>query len=146
MPIGKVGRGRRKRHPKHKTPRRRQVGTEVLRLPGKSGFLSLQASALHQVKQQRLVVTVTAKRHPDNRGPGLLLKHVEEEWHRAQNADGTLRKLLKRLLAETAERVQGRLFPERGVFLDQCSRGDEMEFLQNVCSGCRCWYCDLSEA
>ena len=147
MPIGKIGKGRRKRHPKYKSPRRRTVGQQSVRMPGDSGFLSLDAKATYVTLEQRLIVTITAKRRADNRGPSIMLKHVEEEWSRKNNADGTLTSLLGRVLKETAEKVQGKVLPERGVYLNSCCRhGDEMSFLQTVCSSCRCWYCDLSES
>lgn len=116
-------------------------------MPGNSGFLSLEAKATYITLEQKLVVTITAKRRSNNRGPSIMRKHIEEGWSRKKNADGTLTSLLDRVLKETAEKVQGKVLPERGVFLDRCCRhGDEMSFLQTVCSTCRCWYCDLSES
>jgi hypothetical protein len=145
--VGKIGRSLKKNHSKFKSPRSRQVGTATLRMPGNSGFLSLQASAIFHTREQRLVVTVTGKKRPDNRGPGIFFRRTFPDWHRVQNADGSSRKKLDEVLKETAEKVQGRIYPEQGFFLPQCNPGgDDLAFLQKACSDCRCWYCELSEA
>ena len=143
-PIGRMGRARKKNHAKYKASRFRKAGVRVLRMPGKSGFTSLQAAAVYKSREQMLVVTITSSRHALNRGPGIFFKKVFE-WHRHQNGGRGLQDLLKAELEEVAQQVMGKKLPESGVFLDQCSSADDVtEFLEKTCATCTCWYCGLS--
>jgi len=144
--IGKMKSARKKNHSNYRKGASYKVATVSLKMPWSSAFRSLQGTAVYKKNVHEIVVTVTATAQETNRGPGIFFRQVQE-WHRHQNEDGSARELVEKILSETAKKIQGKELPEVGNFLDRCQRGkDTMTFLEKVCSGCVCWYCELSDA
>jgi hypothetical protein len=114
-------------------------------MPGGSGFLYLEASGLYMASSAQLVITVSSKTRPGNLGPGIFFKHICE-WHRSMNEDGSLPKKLREVLQSTADDVAAKRLPEPDLFLERCNTtGQEVgDFLEEVCSQCLCWYCELT--
>lgn len=144
--IGQAHRFQHKTHPMHKRSRRQHALSLQRRMPGNSGFLYLQADALYLAGQNRLVITVSSKRRPENLGPALYIKRYVEDWHRDRNEDGSIPQALHDALEDVAKQVMQRQLPETDLFLEKCNTsGEAVEvFLEEVCTKCRCWYCDLA--
>ena len=143
-PIGRLGRGRPKTHQGYKGIRTATVARAKVRMPGNSGFIELRGDAVYDKVRQHLLLTISSRRREGNYGPGIFIREGRD-WRRSKNEDGSAAAALQSLLDETAQRVQGRAYPERGSFLEKCCGGKNgIEFLANTCSRCSCWYCDLS--
>lgn len=149
MPLGKLGRKRsRKKHPSYKSSPKSQLPSRTLRVPRGTGFTELQAQAMYDGVENRLLVTVTARRAPENLGPGIFDRRVVEDWHRHQVAAGDGVKLLDGILQEYAGLLRAGKMPERSLYLETCKPqgSDMMVFTERVCGRCHCPYCELSQA
>jgi len=146
--IGQPGplRRRKKNHPKYKKSHRQKTQTFRKDMPGSSGFVYLEGSGLYLAKENRFVVTVSSKPREDNRGPAIYLKRTIEDWNRARNEDGSIPEVIHEVLYEVAADVIAGVYPERDMFLERCNNtGQTVDaFIDEVCTTCRCWYCDLS--
>lgn len=147
MPIGRMSGGKRTYHPRYRTSRRRSLSPQVLRVSPATGFVQLQAQAVYDADENRLVVTVTGKRAPKNLGPGIFEHSVVEDWHRPQNEDGSATQVLKEVLESYAARLTGHAYPEKMLYLERClpTGRDMLQFTERACSVCICWYCELSD-
>ena len=144
--IGQLGANQRnKSHPKYRKSATQSVLATRLSMPGGSGFLYLQGSAVYNSIEKLLVVTVSSKRRPDNYGPGIFLKRTFD-WDRLRNEDGSVPETLNTVLQEIATQVGKRQFPERDLFIEKCNNSGQVleDFLEDVCATCHCWYCDLA--
>lgn len=144
--IGQAGRFRKKNHPKYKKSHRQKTQTIRKDMPGSSGFIYLEASGMYLAVENRFVVTVSSKRRPDNLGPAIYLKRAVGGWDRTKNEDGSIPETLQGVLDDVAADVIAGSYPERDMFLERCNNtGQTVDvFIDEVCTTCRCWYCDLS--
>lgn len=145
--IGKLAAlARQKTHSTYRGSKRVQVVTLRHPMPGRSGFLWLEGVAVHHSLEHRLVVTVSSRRRPDNLGPGIFLRETVEDWDRERTARGEARAEVARILEDVAERVRKREFPVTDMHMERCNTAGQSPatFLEGTCTGCRCWYCELS--
>jgi hypothetical protein len=146
MAIGKVRKQIRKTHGSYKTARVRHLLSKCLRMPGDSGFIELQGSIKYRARDRSAVVTVSSRRRPDNRAPGIFIKRRFEDWSLNKVRDGSPNRTLMGVLEDVANQVKSRTLPERSLFLDKCNPSGKQvdKFIATACASCRSWYCELS--
>lgn len=143
--IGQPHRHIRKRHPKYRKSVRQPAISIRRRMSGSTGFVYLQADSLYLSGQSKLVVTISSKNRETNKGPGIFLKRIVEGWTRAKNADGSIHEAVQEVLDDVVAQVEAMQLPERELYLSRCNTvgKDAGSFIDDVCSTCECWYCEL---
>jgi len=93
-----------------------------------------------------LVVTLTARRRPMNKGPGIYIQKSVSGWSRDMHESGHTRETVYSMAKDIADKIEGRSYPPTGTYFAKCNvtGADPSDFLQATCSSCECWYCDLN--
>ena len=122
-------------------PQARKTFIKQVKAPLRSGFSVLSARGTFQSRDRSMAFVVSAPSNPPNRGPGFS-RRTSARVPRGS----TPRAALDAFLEETVGMLERREIPERGLLLDRCNASgqDVGTFIERVCSGCCCWYCELS--
>jgi hypothetical protein len=130
---------------KHPQPSGRTVAAVEVRLPPSTGFRFLTGKAKYLHRLQRLSIKIFGKKAPDNHGRPFFLQS-SVEWSPSRPPEDA-RRHVEAELAKLAGQLRSRSFPERGLFIDDCNRAGAPldEFLEEQCTSCICWYCELCD-
>lgn len=109
------------------------------------GFTSVRGTVWYIPGTRSLSVFVSGVKHRNNLGPGFS-QSTNIGWPVGGTNQKGMRDHLFAVLKETAQKVQLRELPKRDVQLAKCNTAgmDVEQFMDTVCSGCVCQYCELS--
>ena len=127
--------------PDSEKPKYRKLCSQQGMLPVHTGLASLTVRASYDLLDGICYFTVLTRKRPFNYGPGFLLKE-----ERRIEGKTSVQDLTKTYYGEVWNRFQNREIPARDLYIDKCNTTgqDVGTFIERVCSGCCCWYCELS--
>lgn len=117
----------------------RRVADMERRLPY-PGFISMRGTVFYLPQHHRIRIVITFKQSVGNRTP-LKPILVSKPF---QGQPDLMRKELLTHMDEVEGKIRAQVFPERGMFLEQCNVTGDPDFLTSTCEGCTSPFCELS--
>ncbi len=143
--------GRLPRKPKHRGARPRIIDVvafrKTVKLPKSTGFELATVEAQYNNYRMIAKLVLTARPRTDNRAPGYHAVEVQEGQVTKQDvASGKLRRIAEHRLDALVSTLKKHRGMEHGLFLPKCNvtGKDDLVFLEETCSVCTSWYCELS--
>jgi hypothetical protein len=115
--------------------------------PPQSGFKQLKGKIYYLPRLRMVKVIINGVKDPANKGPPIGVNEAID-WVAGGGDFAGMREHLQAKLKQTYRLLRDRdsTLKERDVYLTKCNvtGRNEADFMEAVCSGCVCWYCELA--